>query len=262
MPEGDSLRRAELLIAPALDGRVLTGAWFRTLRGTFRPRAGQRVEQVDAVGKHLLIHFERNLTLDTHLGMTGYWRLSHDPPNPATDPRLRVVLTVEGASASCSAAPTVRTYLRDGSPTPIDHLGPDLSDDDADLEEVVRRAALLPAGTTVADALIDQRVAAGVGNVFKSEALHVAGMYPFRPLSDLDDDQRRQLWGIAHRQLVANRGRPYRSTTPIGDRRRTHVYGRHRLACARCENSIEYDPAGSRSLRSTYWCPTCQPRVP
>ncbi len=263
MPEGDSLRRAEQLLAPLLEGRRLVDVRFRQLRGGWVPRVGQLVEQVDAVGKHLLIHFDRQLSLDIHLGMAGRLRAVrgdvHDRPT------RRVVLTVEGddgvpVSAVCDAAPTVRTYLRNGPTTPVDHLGPDLSDDDADLDEVLRRAAKLDSTTLLADALLDQRVAAGVGNVFKSEALFVAGLHPFADLGSLDEEGRRRLWNIAHRQLVANRGTPYRSTTSIGDQRRTFVYGRHRLGCTRCDNAIEYDPAGGRSLRSTYWCPSCQAR--
>ncbi len=73
MPEGDTLRRIELLLAPLLDGQVLETVWFRKLLG-YAPRPGQRIEQVRAVGKHLLIDFDRSLTLDTHLGMAGSWR--------------------------------------------------------------------------------------------------------------------------------------------------------------------------------------------
>ncbi len=258
MPEGDSLRRAELLLTPLLEGQVVESVWFRMLRG-HRPRPGMRIERVDAVGKHLLIEFDHNLTLHTHLGMTGSWRTLPAGQTPRQDPRLRVIITVAEGSALCYAAPTIETFVRDGSPTPIDHLGPDLSDDDADLDEVLGRVAASPPDRVLADVLLDQRIAAGVGNVFKSEALFVAQLHPFVRIGDVSDDDRRRVWTIAHRQLVANRGRPYRSTTAVGDTQRTYVYGRHRLGCSRCDNAIEYDPAGGRSTRSTYWCPSCQP---
>jgi endonuclease VIII len=217
-----------------------------------------RIERVDAVGKHLLIEFDRNLTLHTHLGMTGSWRTLAAGRKPPSDPRLRIVITVAEGSALCYAAPVVETFLRDGSPTPIDHLGPDLSDDGADIDVVLARVAATAQDRPIADALLDQRIAAGVGNVFKSEALFVAQLHPFVTVDQVSDDDRRTLWTIAHRQLVANRGKPYRSTTAIGDAQRTYVYGRHRLGCARCDNAIEYDAAGERSTRSTYWCPSCQ----
>jgi endonuclease VIII len=257
MPEGDSLRRAELLLTPLLEGAVVESVWFRMLRG-HRPRPGMRVERVDAVGKHLLIEFDHNLTLHTHLGMTGSWRTLPAGRSLRQDPRLRVIITVAGGSALCYAAPTIETFVRDGSPTPIDHLGPDLSDDDADLDEVLRRVNATASDRVVADVLLDQRIAAGIGNVFKSESLFVAQLNPFTPIGDVSDDDRRRLWTIAHRQLVANRGKPYRSTTAVGEAQRTYVYGRHRLGCNRCDNVIEYDPAGGRSPRSTYWCPSCQ----
>ena len=263
MPEGDSLRRAELLLTPLLEGQVVDSAWFRMLRG-HRPRPGMRIERVDAVGKHLLIEFDHNLTLHTHLGMTGSWRTLPAGQTPRNDPRLRVVLTVAGGSALCYAAPTIETFVRDGSPTPIDHLGPDLSDDDPDLDEVLRRIAAttlnpVPADRVLADVLLDQRIAAGVGNVFKSEARFVAQLHPFTRIGGIGDDDRRRLWTIAHQQLVANRDKPYRSTTAVGDMQRTYVYGRHRLGCRRCDNAIQYAAAGEGSTRSTYWCPSCQP---
>ena len=138
MPEGDTLRQAEQRIAPLLEGRRLEHVWFR--RGlVLAPRAGQVVESVRAVGKHLLIELDRNLTLDTHLGMGGWWTTV--PPTRAPQPgaKLRIALTVAEGHALCYAAPTIRTFVRDGSSSPVDHLGPDLSDEQPDLDEVLAR---------------------------------------------------------------------------------------------------------------------------
>jgi endonuclease-8 len=255
MPEGDTLRQAEARLTPVLEGRTLTDAWFRRLRG-YAPRKGQRVDQVDAVGKHLLIHFDRNLSLDVHLGMSGWWTVTEQPPRDA--PKLRIVLSTEAGHALCYAAPTIRTYLRDGSPTPVDHLGPDLSDDVVDLDVIVERSRVTSQDRPVAELLLDQRVAAGVGNVFKSESLFLAGLAPFVAVGEVSDPDLRALWGIAHELLVANRSRSLRKTTPGALRDRTHVYDRYRLGCHRCGDAIDFDPAGSRTARSTYWCPTCQ----
>jgi formamidopyrimidine-DNA glycosylase len=142
----------------------------------------------------------------------------------------------------------------------VAHLGPDLSDDDPDLDEVVHRSRSGDLDRPVAELLLDQGVAAGVGNVYKSESLFLAAMDPFAPVGAFGDDDLRTLWSIAHRALVANRDRPLRTTTPDGVRDRTHVYDRHRLGCHRCDDAIAYDPAGSRTQRSTYWCPSCQVR--
>jgi endonuclease VIII len=256
VPEGDSLRRAEALLVPILEGQLATAVWFRMLHG-IRPTAGQRIERVVAVGKHLLIEFDRRLTLDTHLGMTGSWKVCAPEVRRAADPRLRVVISTDRGHALCFAAPLIRTFVRDGVRSPVAHLGPDLSDDEADLAEIVGRARLLPPGTPIADALLDQRVASGVGNVFKSEALYVAGVHPFRSLAELDDATLTRLWSVAHEQLLRNRDRKSRST--VGGAGGTFVYGRHHLGCRRCSGPVRYDPSGGRSTRSTYWCPTCQP---
>lgn len=257
MPEGDTLRRAAEALKPVLEGRTLTEVWFRRLRG-HRLRIGDRITTVEAVGKHLVITCHRGLALHTHLGMAGSWRVVSAAGQTPQSPRLRIVLGTAAGRALCFSAPTIETHLTDAA-TPLDRLGPDLSDDDADLDEVVRRTRELPTSTTAAELLLNQQVAAGVGNVFKSEALFVAEIHPFRTLDALTDAELAEVWTTAHRQLVASRESRYRSTTRPGTRSRYYVYGRHRKACLRCSDSIEFSPAGHRTRRSTYWCPSCQP---
>jgi endonuclease-8 len=258
MPEGDTLRKAEQRIAPLLEGERLERVWFRR-RLPLAPRAGQRVEAVRAVGKHLLIELDRNLTVDTHLGMSGWW--STMPPDrvPQPGPKLRIALTVADGHALCFAAPTIRTFVRDGSPTPVDHLGPDLSDESPDLDEVMVRIDRFAApDRPVADVLLDQRIAAGIGNVFKSETLFAVGVHPPVPIRAVDEPTRRRLWTTAHRQLRANARPGPRRTIATGSG--LAVYGRHHGGCPRCDGAIEYAPAGpGATTRSSYWCPVCQP---
>jgi endonuclease VIII len=259
MPEGDSLRRAAALVTPVLEGHVVEQIWFHKLRG-YRPRSGQMIQEVAAVGKHLQIHFDRNLSLDVHLGMTGYWRVAAPNAPLRPDPKLRISITTAAGHALCYLAPTVQTYIRDGAaPSPTAQLGPDLSDEHPDLELVIARSREPSNDTMLAELLLDQHVAAGVGNVFKSEALFVAGLYPFLPVANVTDAQLRHLWTVAHQQLFANRTTRMRTTTRPTQQGRYYVYGRHRLGCRRCDNAIEYSPAGLLTGRSTYWCPTCQP---
>ncbi len=259
MPEGDTLRRAAEVLTPVLEGQVVTDLWFKKLRG-YRPRVGDTIHSVEAVGKYLLIEFDRKLVLHTHLGMSGTWRTSTlDRPTPRS-PKLRIVIETAAGRALCFAAPDISTHISGSGTAPADRIGPDLSNDDVDLDVVVARSrGRATETTTVAELLLDQQVAAGVGNVFKSEALFVAGLHPFTLVSDLTDEQLAKLWSIAHRQLVANRAKPYRSTTGPGNPDRTHVYGRHRFACRRCDNAVSFSAAGERTERSSYWCPTCQP---
>jgi endonuclease-8 len=259
MPEGDTLRRAAEVLTPVLEGQIVTDLWFKKLRG-YRPRVGDTIHSVDAVGKYLHIEFDRKLVLHTHLGMTGSWRAAPLDRARPRDPKLRILIETPAGRALCFAAPDISTHISGSGTAPADRLGPDLSNDDVDLDDVVARSRTRAShATTLAELLLDQQVAAGVGNVFKSEALFVAGMYPFTLVSDLTDEQLAKLWSIAHRQLVANRGKPYRSTTGPGSSDRTHVYGRHHFACLRCDNAVEFSAAGARTARSTYWCPTCQP---
>ncbi len=267
MPEGDTLRRAAEVLTPILEGQLVTELWFRKLRG-YRPRVGDRIAGVDAVGKYLLVDFvapgnpDRRLVLHTHLGMAGSWRASAPTAAIPRTPKLRIVIGTVAGRALCFSAPDISTHLAGAGTAPADRIGPDLSNDGVDLDEVVRRSrTVAPASsmTTVAELLLDQTVAAGVGNVFKSETLFVAGVHPFTAVDDLSDDELATLWSIAHRQLVSNRDRPFRVTTGSTDRGRTYVYGRHRLGCRRCDNAVLFSPAGERTARSTYWCPTCQP---
>jgi endonuclease-8 len=260
VPEGDTLRKAELRIAPLLEGRTLEHVWFRRTPALV-PRAGQTVETVRAVGKHLLIELDRGLTIDTHLGMTGWWSTLPRERTPRPGSKLRLALTVADGHALCYAAPTVRTYARDGRPTAVDALGPDLSDAAPDLDAVLARIDRFSSpDRPVADALLDQRVAAGIGNVFKSEALFAVGVHPLTPIGALDAQARRRLWTVAHRQLRVNAGPGARRTTPLGHG--LAVYGRQHGGCLRCDAAIEYAPAGpDASSRSSYWCPVCQPRA-
>ncbi len=259
MPEGDTLRRAAEVLTPVLENRIVTALWFRKLRG-HRPRVGDRIHRVDAVGKYLLIEFDRRLVLHTHLGMSGSWRAAPLTPAVPSSPKLRIVIETDAGRALCFAAPEIATHISGSGTSPADRIGPDLSDDDVDIQTVVLRShAAAGPTTTLAELLLNQAVAAGVGNVFKSEALFVAGLHPFTLVEDVDDDTLAHLWDIAHRQLVANRSRPFRVTTGSHDAGRTYVYGRHRFGCRRCDNAINFSPAGERTARSTYWCPTCQP---
>jgi endonuclease-8 len=166
-----------------------------------------------------------------------------------------VVLGVEGWEAVCFSAPTVRTFVdRAGYRTPVDHLGPDLCERDADLDAAVERMARIPTpGTTVAEVLLDQRVAAGIGNVHKSEALWACRVDPFTPIEDVDVETRRALVETAHRHLVKSLAGPARETVPGG----LAAYGRTRRPCPRCGTPIRSRRHGEQ-MRSTYWCPTCQ----
>lgn len=121
MPEGDTLRRAAESLTPILEGQVVTDLWFKKLRG-YRPRTGDTIEAVDAVGKYLLIEFSRGLVLHTHLGMAGSWRATTlDTPVPRS-PKLRVMIETAAGRALCFSAPDISTHLTGSGHAPADRL--------------------------------------------------------------------------------------------------------------------------------------------
>ncbi len=265
MPEGDTLHRTANRLRPALAGAALARFEAPRLRGD-RPVPGTVIEGVEAVGKHLLIHFEGGLTLRTHLGMPGSWHL-YESGQRWRKPRhlLRALVAVPGWEAVCFSAPTVETYRRDhpggalGTDLdPVGHLGPDLCTPDPDLDEALRRyeEACDPA-TEIAVALLDQRLASGIGNVYKSEVLHRGRVDPFAPVGSVPVAVRRQLLASANRLLLANLTTT-RRTTVAGPPGSVAVYGRARQPCRGCGTPIRMVRHGDQN-RSTYWCPRCQP---
>jgi endonuclease VIII len=192
--------------------------------------------------------------------MTGSWHLYRPGERWRKQPgAARVVLEVaptgdkEAWVAVCFAAPVVELVDERAGPV-VAHLGPDLCRVDADLDEAVRRLGTVPPATELGDALLDQRVAAGIGNVYKSEACFAVGVDPGSPFGEVPADLRRRAWATAARQLQANLGQAERRTHPAG----LAVYGRRGQPCHRCGTPIRMTRHGERA-RSTYWCPSCQP---
>ena len=258
MPEGDTLHRTAARLRPALVGATLARFEAPRLRGD-RPHVGSEITQVEAVGKHLLIDFDDGLTLRTHLGMPGSWHLYREGDR-WRKPRhlLRALVAVPGWEAVCFAAPQVQTFRRAAPDDPVGHLGPDLCTPDPDLDEAVRRfATVLEPHTEIGVALLDQRVAAGIGNVYKSEVLHRCRVDPFAPIAEVPDEVRRQLLATANRLLLANLTTS-RRTTVAGPPGSLAVYDRARRPCRVCGTPIQVRRQGEHA-RATYWCPRCQP---
>jgi endonuclease-8 len=138
----------------------------------------------------------------------------------------------------------------------LERLGPDLCESAVDIEAVVARLASLDPDTELAAALLDQRVAAGIGNVFKSEVCWAEGIFPFTAIVALDDPTRRRIYETAHRQLTSNLTTGPRVTYGRG----LAVYRRAGRRCPRCGEKIA--SRRDRASRSTYWCPRCQPEFP
>ena len=271
MPEGDTLFRIAAALRPSLAGRRIVAAAARQPGPRAELLVGATVEAVDARGKHLLIRFDNGLVLRTHLGMHGSWhRYARGERWQRPPARARIVLETEAAVAVCFDAPTVELFdARAESIHPkLSALGPDLLsadfDDDA-LAEIVRRLrAPERESLTVAEALLDQRAMAGVGNIYKSETLFVEHVNPFVRLPDVTDEILRRLVLTARELLRANTstGAGPRTTTPAAVARRSPadrlwVYDRAGRPCRRCGTVVERR-SGGEFERTTYWCPTCQ----
>jgi endonuclease-8 len=282
MPEGDTIHRAARTLQAALGGQVVTR--FETALAQLAaiddgaPIAGRTVEAATAHGKHLLLRFsarpgveEDALVLRSHMRMNGSWHL-YRPGERWRRPRGAMRVVVETAPwVAVGFDLAVAELLRFAAlarQRDLRRLGPDLLAAEFDAAEAERRLRAR-AGAGIADALLDQSALAGIGNVFKSEILFVAGVSPFRRVASLSDEEVRSIVAIARRLLLANVG-PAKGdgiVTYTGGRRTTGranpserqwVYGRSGEPCRRCGARIEYARQG-RDARGTYWCPGCQP---
>jgi endonuclease VIII len=187
VPEGDTIWRAAAALRPRLVGR-------RVLAARPAPLArltGTTVTAVDTVGKHLLVRFDNGLSVHTHMRMTGAWHV-YRPGEPWRKPErlARAVLEVDGTVAVLFNAPVVELTRHDDHTS---HLGPDILADDLDLDRVLRPARSL-GDVPVGELLLDQRVSAGIGNIWRNEALWVEGVNPWRGSASLADAKLRALF--------------------------------------------------------------------
>lgn len=251
MAEGDTIHRAAQRIGAALAGEVLAVAAPnpRGRASGVERLDGRTLDQVEARGKHLLLHFG-DAVLHSHLGMNGSWRIaSRGASLDKLASSAWVVLAGEEQQAAQFGGPTLRVLssaqLR-RDPV-LSRLGADILAADFDFEAAVR--SLRSAGERdVGDALLDQGLIAGVGNIFKSEACFAAEIDPWRGVADLTDEQLGRVLSCARRLMqesVAG-GRPSRA-----------VYRRAGQPCPRCGAAILSRGQGDAN-RTTYWCPRCQ----
>ncbi len=256
MPEGDTIHRTAAALRMALLGKPMTAFEAPRLTGA-APAVGSVVERVESWGKHLEIGFDDGVVLHTHMRMSGSWHLYHPGQRWRKSARAaRVVIEVPGWQAVCFSAPVVETYRnKELTRHPLaGSLGPDLCQAEADLGACVERMSTYVAPeTTLAEVLLDQRIACGVGNVYKSEVLWAVGVHPLSQVGAVDPETRRALIDTAARLLRANLGGPERMTVPGG----LAVYGRTGKPCQRCGAPIEIARHGEQA-RVTYWCPGCQ----
>ncbi|HET8740352.1 MAG TPA: DNA-formamidopyrimidine glycosylase family protein [Acidimicrobiia bacterium] len=260
MPEGDSYVRAADRARPVLIGNEITdvGGSAPEIRARSEALIGATATDVRTQGKHLLIDVDSGYTIHIHLGMPGRVRTTSPGGRPGADPgAVRLALTTAVGTMWVIAAPTVEVRRRKVVEKDLEQIGPDVLAAEFDWERYEEMASRYPAERTVSDFLLDQRVMAGIGNVYKCEVLFLEGIDPRRSMSAVDMETRTALARRARRLMMPNAGRSVRSTIgrPGGG---TWVYKRAGKPCRRCGTAIDEGWVGEPA-RLTYWCPTCQP---
>ena len=250
MPEGDTVWHTAAMLRQHLAGRTLTRCDVRVPRFATVDLTGQVVDEVLSRGKHLFIRVGR-ASIHSHLKMDGSWRVGNRPVR--VDHRARIILEANGVRAVGLDLGVLEILERDRDGDAVAHLGPDLLGADWDPGRAAANLAARP-DRPIGEALLDQRVLAGIGNVYCNELCFVGGRLPTAPVSAVSDPHR--LVSRARDMLWANRFRVNRCTT--GDTRRGRqlwVYGRAGQSCRRCGTAIAFDDTGDRVA---YWCPACQ----
>ncbi len=254
MAEGDSILSLSRRLQEALGGSAVTVR----CPGPRRPQGrapgqleGRTVLRAESRGKHLLLHFSGGLVLHSHLGMRGSWHLHRRGERwrkPASAAWIALAgERTEAVNFNGSSMRIVREAELGRDPR-LAHLGADILGQE--LAPADGAAALLRAGAgaELGEALLDQSLLAGVGNIFKSEGCFAAGLDPWRPLGDLRLDEL---------ERVVSTTRALMLEAAADGRRPPRVYRRAGMPCPRCRSPVRSRRQGD-AARTTYWCPRCQ----
>lgn len=281
MPEGDTIFRTARALQKAIGGKLVTafdtGLAKLASVNDDKPLVGRTVEKVEARGKWCLIFFSGDLILVTHMLMSGSWHIYRTGEKwwMGRD-RMRVAITCGDMQAVAFNVPVAEFYTAKAMErsSMVPKLGPDILAGDFTIErgvQALRERAETHPEDEVGVALLNQRVMAGLGNVYKSEVPFAAGVNPFRRLSTLTAIEMEKMSEVSQKYMKANvmDGAGDGIVTYSGNRRTTHsmdrsdrlwVYGRQGQECRRCGAKIMMRKQGEQA-RSTYWCPECQPWV-
>lgn len=266
MPEGDTVYLTARRLSAALGGRRLRRGELRHPRWSTHDLAGRTVLEVRSVGKHLLIRLDDGRSLHSHLRMDGSWHLY--PPGERwrrAAHHARAVLATDERVAVGFRLHDLELLPTGEEDRLVGHLGPDLLDPEWSEEHRVEGLRRLTADprTEIGLALLDQRVVAGIGNIYRCETCFLIGASPRSSVGELADPGR--AIDVARRLLLRNSDRPEQSTTgelgPANRHGRRHwVYQRAGQPCRRCGTRIRmYELGDALYARSAYYCPTCQP---
>lgn len=274
MPEGDTVWLAAQRLHDRMAGEMITESDFRWPSLATASVTGQTLLEVVPRGKHLLFRFDDGRTLHTHFRMEGSWHLYRHSDQWRGGPttQVRAVLRTADWVAVGYRLPVMELLATSDEGSAVGHLGPDILGPDWDLRIALANLRTRPE-RAIGMALLDQRNLAGIGNIYRTEALFLAGVHPATPVGQVPD-----LAAVvehARRLMEPNKARPSQSTTgEEGFGRAHYVFERGRKPCRRCGSAIKVEKQaddlgeGTVSLlgrgaagapRLTYWCPTCQP---
>jgi endonuclease-8 len=256
MPEGDTIRWHANRIAPVLVGqapdRIETHARFSLDRWPER-LTGRAVTAVDTHGKHLFVRFEGGLTLHSHLGMVGTWGVYADGRRWGRSRRRAwLILAVNGTDVVEFDGSTLE-LLTDGR-TRFDQrlaaLGPDVLAEQFDFQRFLGRLRGADPTRGIGDALLDQTIVAGIGNLWKSEACWDGEIDPWRKVGSVSEAEALRLIEVVRPRMQESAVGGPRVITP-------HAYRLVGRPCTRCGTVIRSRGQGDEG-RTTYWCPGCQ----
>ncbi|MFN3339912.1 MAG: Fpg/Nei family DNA glycosylase [Dietzia sp.] len=284
MPEGHTLHRLARLHTEFFAGGPVR---VSSPQGRFADHVvvdGRHFDHATAVGKHLFHHYEGGLAVHVHLGLYGFFDThlvaeGQEPPGPVGQVRMRVgAARVGSVRPGAGAEDRPAHYVDLRGPTRCEvlgeegvaevraRLGPDPLDPDAEPERAWARISR--SARPIGALLMDQKVLAGVGNVYRAEALFRAGLDPFRPGTEMDAERFRELWddlvalmrvGVDTGGIVTIRPPHDHGDVPRrgADRPRNYVYQRDGWRCRVCGDEVRLRTMDARTL---FWCPTCQAR--
>ncbi|MCU1523962.1 MAG: glycosylase [Microbacteriaceae bacterium] len=257
MPEGDTVYRTAQNLTAVLAGQQLTRCDIRVPAFATVDLSGTMVDEVVSRGKHLLIRIGE-YTIHSHLKMEGTWHV-YRPGTKWRRPewQARAILANAEWTVVGFQLGLLEVIARGDEQSVVGHLGPDPLAADWDADEVLARLIADPL-REVGLALLDQRVIAGLGNVYRNELCFLRGVLPTRRVGEVGYPEK--LVTLAQRLMVANKDRVDRTTTGTRRGARTWVYRREGQPCLRCGTPIEHGRLGDSELelRDTYWCPRCQ----
>lgn len=264
MPEGHTIHRIAKDHSPILVGQPVA---VSSPQGRFDSDAalvdGAVLQRIEPVGKHLFYWWSNGLVGHVHLGLFGKFRVAKGPEVPEVVGQVRMRMSTDVGTIDLAGPTDCSIGTADDRDRIVARLGPDPLRRDANADVAIER--MRKSKQTIGALLLDQKVLAGVGNVFRAEALFVNGIHPSRAGVDLSVEEARALWvtivamlkqGVKDNRIITIDRREFPVTRGRA-RRGDNTYVYHRDICLRCGTPVQIVELGGRAC---YYCPVCQPR--